>query len=186
MKTRTPTLPILALLLAACTGESPGEDREAASTTADPEPTLASLAVAPPDTTAGAVWAFLQDADYPDRWSLWPDRGELYTGTEPHGMLLTTYLNDVASRALEARLGAMPRGAILVKENYTPDSVLAAVTVMVKQSPGYNPAHNDWWFMKRNADGSVDAAGRGEGCQSCHRGAAANDYVFTAPLGGGG
>ena len=78
----------------------------------------------------------------------------------------------------------MPRGAILVKENYTPDSTLAAVTVMVKQSRGYNPDHNDWWFLKRNADGTIDAEGRGEGCQSCHGDAAANDYVFTGSLGG--
>jgi len=186
MKIWTYTMSIISVLLAACTGESPAEDPGAAAGAVEAEPTLSSFAATPPDTTARSVWAILQESDYPARWSVWPGRGELYSGGEPHGMLLTTYLNDVAAGALEAQLGAMPRGAILVKENYTPDSVLAAVTVMVKQNPGYNPAHNDWWFMKRNADGSVDAAGRGEGCQNCHQDAAANDYVFTGSLAGQG
>lgn len=177
---------VLALIPAACGDADTGDSApESTSPQAVAEsPTLASLASTPPDTTVDGVWGHLTEADYQENWNLWPDKGELYTGTEPHGMLLTTYLNESAARALDARLGAMPLGAILVKENYMPDSTLAAVTVMVKQREGYNPDHNDWWFLKRNADGSIDAAGRGQGCQDCHGGAAQNDYVFTGSLGG--
>ena len=178
MNARIFLLAAASITLAACAGDPPAEDDDEPAA-----PSLSSLAVTPPDTLADAVWSFLQQARYRDQWSLWPERGELYSGGEPHGMLLTTYLNDAAAAALEAALGEMPVGAVLVKENYMPDSVLAAVTVMVKQSRGYNPEHRDWWFLKRNADGTVDAAGRGEGCQNCHQGAAANDYVFTGPLG---
>lgn len=119
-----------------------------------------------PDTTAAGVWSYLQEADY-EGWSMWPGKGELYEGTEPHGMLLTTYLNDTAHEALTTGSGPLPAGSIIVKENYQPDSTLAAVTVMYA-ADGYDPEHNDWFWAKYQTDGSVDAAGRVESCQSCH------------------
>lgn len=110
-------------------------------------------------------------------------------GQEPHGALLTTYLNQVAKRALDARTGRTPAGAIIVKENYMPDSTLAAVTVMYKVA-GYNSEHNDWFFTKHLPSGTLDTMpngmrmqGRLPGCQSCHGGVSANDYIFTGPLG---
>src|SRR5574340_504825 len=33
-------------------------------------------------------------------WGMWPGKGKLYKGTEPHGALLTTFINDRASRSL--------------------------------------------------------------------------------------
>ena len=137
-----------------------------------------------PDTTPEAVWQALQAESYRDSWALWPDKGELYTGGEPHGMLLTTYLNESAMEALQTQAGAIPVGGILVKENFMPDSTLAAVTVMLKREQSYNPEHNGWWFMKRLADGTVEASGRVAGCQDCHGGAADNDYILTGSLGG--
>jgi hypothetical protein len=85
-----------------------------------------------PDTMGAAVWSHLEAADYSANWELWPGKGELYTGQEPHGALLTTYLNPVAYAALTGMAGSMPAGAIIVKENYMPDSTLAAITVMYK------------------------------------------------------
>ena len=38
-----------------------------------------------PDTTGAAVWAYIQDADYQNTWTSWPDKGSLYTGQQPHG-----------------------------------------------------------------------------------------------------
>ncbi len=85
----------------------------------------------------------------------------------------------------------MPAGAIIVKENYMPDSTLAAVTTMFKAA-GYNADHNDWFFTKHLPSGELDTApngmqleGRLPGCQSCHVGVQANDYLFTGRLGAG-
>jgi hypothetical protein len=175
-----PTLVAAALLAAGCGGEA--ADQPASDASPAPAP---AAQVSLPDTTADAVWAMLTQADFQNSWSLWPGMGELYTGNEPHGMLLTTYMNDVALAAFEARAGTMPVGAVLVKENYMPDSTLAATTVMVKRERAYNPNFNGWWWLKRNADGSVDAAGKGVGCETCHVNAA-NDHIFTGPLSGGG
>lgn len=131
-----------------------------------------------PDTTVEAVWSHLQQQDY-ESWDRFPGKGELYGGGEPHGALLTTYVNDAARRGLEGGSPvSIPAGGMVVKENYMPDSTLAAVTVMYKVE-GFNPDHNDWWFLKRNADGTVDASGRADGCQNCHGGASSNDYILT-------
>ena len=72
-----------------------------------------------PDASAEAVMEYLEKVDYQENWELWPDLGEKYSAKEPHGMLLTTYLNAAALDGLLSKEGSMPDGAIIVKENYT-------------------------------------------------------------------
>ncbi len=60
-----------------------------------------------PDTTAVALWAYLQEVEYRDNWELWPEKRELYQGQEPHGMLLTTYVNPAAHDALMNKAGSI-------------------------------------------------------------------------------
>ena len=170
-------VPLLAGL-AACAGEE-GAEMETTTDTAAQEGMAAGEQQQLPDTTVEAVWSYLQAQDY-ESWAHFPGKGELYEGGEPHGALLTTYVNETAARALEGGSPvSIPEGGIIVKENYTPDSTLAAVTVMYKPGVRFNPDHNNWWFLKRNADGSVAASHRVEGCQNCHGAAQDNDYVLT-------
>ena len=111
---------------------------------------------------------------------MWPGKDARYQGSNPHGALLTTYVDGIALAALNSGAPiSIPAGGFVVKENYMPDGSLDAVTVMYK-APGFNPEFNDWWFMKRMADGSIAAVGRPDGCQNCHIGASANDYLITA------
>jgi hypothetical protein len=166
------TVPFVLLALAAvgCTSaQSPPASQPTAQT------------ISLPDTTGNAMRSYLQSVDYQENWHLWPGKGEKYTGVEPHGMLLTTYLNQTALDALNGKQGAMPNEAIIVKENYMPDGVLDAITVMYKVD-GYNDEHNDWFWTKILADGTIDAEGQVEGCQSCHRAKRDNDYVYTGEL----
>lgn len=138
-----------------------------------------------PDTTGAALWAYLQAVNYQDAWQTWPGKGKFYTGQEPHGMLLTTYLNDLAYDALTNKAGRFPAGAIIVKVNYAPDSTLAAVTTMYKVA-GYNPQAADWFWVKHLADGSVDMNGMAQGrvamCIGCHGVKQDNDYIYTGSL----
>ena len=131
-----------------------------------------------PDTTGDAVAAYLEEVNYQESWDLWPGLGEKFPGEEPHGMLLTTYLNPAALEAVNSNASVMPNGAIIVKDNFTPAGVLAATTVMYKQS-GYNPEHNDWFWLKVLADGTIEKQGKVEGCQNCHGDVKDNDYVWT-------
>lgn len=131
-----------------------------------------------PKPEAASVWSYIESHDYRENWGYWPGKGALYKGQEPHGALLTTYVNDLAKDALTNKADKMPHGSVIVKENYGPDKKLAAITVMYKAEDGYNPEHNDWFFMKRLADGTVEASGRVDSCQSCHR-SSKRDYLMT-------
>lgn len=161
-------LVVLSLLVAGC----------GAAATATPAPTAS---VQRPDTNASSVFEHLRAVNYQDDWKLWPGKGKLYQGTEPHGMLLTTYLNDVAVNGLSGDATSFPDGSIIVKENYTPNAVLAATTVMYKVA-GYNAEHNDWFWAKVLPDGTVEAEGQVESCQTCHGAKKDNDYIWTSPL----
>ena len=100
---------------------------------------------------AGQLWQQIQGDKYQDNWSLFPGKGKLYKGTEPHGMLLTTYVNKTAEQVLTSGAKELPKGSILIKENYMPDKTLAAVTVMEKTGDG----KDEWFWVKYNPDGTI-------------------------------
>lgn len=168
---------ILGLLAAACGDRSGAQDGDDA---AQPPPSadMAPSDQTGPDTTEAAVWAHLTEEAYRDNWALWPGTEPLYPGTEPHGMLLTTYANATARAALaDGDAGDLPFGSIIVKENYMPDSTFAAATVMYRVED-YNPDHDDWLFAKYDPRGEAEAFGRAAGCQACHQ-TAETGYIFT-------
>lgn len=141
------------------------------------EPTVATTPqTVQPD--AASLWNYITAENYRNNWVYWPGKGKLYPGIEPHGAYLTTYLNPLARDAVTNGASHMPHGAIFVKENYTPRKTLAAITIMYKAPAGYNPQHNDWFFMKRLADGTVEASGQVDSCQKCHS-TSDRDYLMT-------
>lgn len=113
-------------------------------------------------------------------WDLWPEKGRLYKGTEPHGALLTTFVNDTASHSIKKKKG-MADGSIIVKENYTADKKFVALSVMYKIK-GYNPEAGDWFWVKYAPDGKVEASGKVKGCIDCHSKKKDNDYIFTGAV----
>jgi hypothetical protein len=161
-----------------CTGreESVASESAAAATAAD----IAAASATAPDTTGEALWARLERENY-QSWSLWPGKEKLYKGQEPHGALLTTYVNQLAQDALTNGAARMAPGAIIVKENYGPDSTLMAITVMEKVQ-GYDPPHQDWFWAKYQPGGKVEAAGRLDMCSQCHQGAADHDGLWTRQI----
>ncbi len=133
-------------------------------------------------------WDYLTKA--PKRYDEWgpfagkPDDG--YEGREPHGAWLRVYANRVARRNPKR----LPYGSIIIKENYGPDKkTLAAITVMYR-SKGYDPAHNNWYFVKFLSNGDVARTSADEGsrriagrrntakCIECHSSADGEDFVF--------
>lgn len=176
------------ILLVGC---SPDESTEAADGSSEATTSETATAdVPPPDTTGAAIWTHLQESNYAETWELWPDKGRKYPGQQPHGAQLTTLLNDVAYEALMSDAEQFPDGAIVVKQNFSPEGELAAVTTMYKVE-GYNPDHADWFFTKHLASGELDTTpngmameGRLPGCQSCHMAKQDNDYIYTGELGG--
>jgi hypothetical protein len=130
-----------------------------------------------PEPTAEAVWNYLQTQNY-EQWSFWPGTEGFYEGTRPHGAQLKTYINPIAEGELERDVDSLPTGSTIVKENYSPDKKLMAVTVMYKAQDGYNPEHNNWFWLKRLADGTVEASGKVDSCQACHQ-SSSSDYLLS-------
>ena len=125
-----------------------------------------------------------------------------YEGTDPHGVILMTISSEVTIDGREA--------PVIVKKNYmggdisiesvatNPNLLLAAVTVMFRREPGYDPENQDWFWVKYKADGSLHVNPKGmllagrvaknpdDACLGCHMFAPGEDYVFLhdhfAPL----
>lgn len=137
-----------------------------------------------PAATGQDLWSYLTKVKYQESFTLWPGKGKLYKGTEPHGALLTTYVNRSALGAIQGKKGTMPAGSIVVKENYMPDKKLAAITVMYKVA-GYNPGGGDWFWAKYTPGGKIEAEGKSgmaDMCIGCHGKAKGNDFLFTGEL----
>jgi len=115
------------------------------------------------------------------KWNLMPGTTRMRQGLEPHGALQNVYVNKLAMKAFKDKAGSLPDGAIIVKENYTPDGKLAAVTVMNKKK-GYNPEAGDYLWLKYTPDMKIQAQGKADPCIKCHAKAKDNDWVVLAPL----
>lgn len=120
---------------------------------------------------------------------------KVYEGQPPHGAVLDTIDTELTVDG--------HTGVAIIKRNYGGEGVevskvandpgkwLAAVTVMFKREPGYDPENRDWFWAKFKPDGSLDtnpkgmelagrvAKGADKGCIACHRGAPGGDYVFN-------
>jgi hypothetical protein len=115
-----------------------------------------------------------------EKWALWPGKGKLYEGTEPHGDFITVYVNDIALESIKNAKG-MANNSIVLKENYNADKQLTSLTVM-KKVKGYNTEGGDWFWVRFGPDSKVTAEGKVQMCQDCHADEKDNDYIFTGKV----
>jgi len=129
------------------------------------------------------LWSWLKRHNY-TQWTMPPSYGDDFQpGQSPHGALVKTYLNSKAAQSS----GQMAYGSVVVKENYSPDKKLMAVTIM-QRSEGYDPEHGDWYYAKYMPNGQIakappemkrmPIAGKVQMCIQCHSGADGDDFVF--------
>ncbi|MBW2689604.1 MAG: cytochrome P460 family protein [Deltaproteobacteria bacterium] len=134
-----------------------------------------------PSAEGQAVYDYITKANPYQDWSLYPGKDKFYKGKHPHGALLTSYVNDVALKGINNKVGTLADGSIIIKENYMPDKTLGAVTVMYRVK-GYDPDAGDWFWAKYKADGAIEKEGKVAGCIGCHTAAIGNDWIFTGPV----
>jgi hypothetical protein len=90
-------------------------------------------------------------------------------------------MNNTLEQALPIKVGSVPPGTIVVKENLTPRRQRDKLTVMAKVK-GFDPEAGDWFWAVFSAQGEVLREGRLEGCISCHEGVRGNDYLVIHRL----
>ncbi len=128
-----------------------------------------------PPADAAALWKYITETSPYQKWGMWPDHSGMQPGRAPHGPFHKVYVNDIL---LKATAAPVPFGSIEVKESYTQDQKLAAITIMYKVQ-GFNPSAGDWFWVKYSLDGKGDPAGKVQGCIDCHAGGAKNDYILV-------
>lgn len=128
------------------------------------------------------MWSYIKTARY-DQWAPAGDNGDFRESDRPHGAFVKTYMNRVAA----GNPAELPLGSIIIKENFSPEKQLVAVTMMYR-TEGYDPDGNDWYWIKYNADGTTAMAdtdagqmaisGKAKGCIDCHSAAGGDDYAY--------
>jgi hypothetical protein len=113
-------------------------------------------------------------------WSLWPGKGKFHRGTEPHGVYITVYANDIAMESINSAKG-MANNSIVVKDNYNTEKQLTSVTVM-KKVEGFNPEGGDWFWVRFSPDSKITNEGKVIMCLGCHTVAKDNDYIYTGKV----
>ena len=142
----------------------------------------AQQATPPAKTFEQKMWSYIKTARY-DQWAPAGDDGDFRESERPHGAFVKTYMN----RRAAGNSDELPHGSVIIKENFSPEKKLVAITLM-HRSKGYNPDANDWYWIKYNADGTtammdspmgkMAVAGKAKGCIECHSGADGDDYAF--------
>lgn len=109
------------------------------------------------------------------------ERTELEAKSPHLNKFVVVYVNDIGRDSMtEVKYPKFPQGSIIVKEKLpTKDSKNPELlTVMRKREPGYNPESGDWEYMVFDGPGKVmQASGKLENCQACHRENKETDYV---------
>jgi hypothetical protein len=105
---------------------------------------------------------------------------------------VNVWTNDLATdpyRSLSAGFATDPEfpvGSMIVKEMLDDDGAPSILTVMAKQSAGFDPDHRDWWYGRLAVDGSPTSGnfvGKVSFCIACHAGAGSGRYVFGVDAG---
>lgn len=135
--------------------------------------TLAYAAM--PKAEPDALWHYITQVSPYSQWSDWPDHPGMQPGRAPHGALHKVFVNDLA---LHSSKPPVAYGSIAVKENYTAQKKLAAITVMYKLK-GFDPDNGDWYWAKYTPDGKAEKFGNPKGCVGCHATRAKNDYILV-------
>ncbi len=102
------------------------------------------------------------------------------------GSFVFTYVNPKGLPSAKEGDFPFPVGTVIVKEAFVNDGCMpggpGAVFVMEKRAKGYDPAANDWHWVRYNPDGTLWGEGKSgsqvQFCPACHLTATINDYVF--------
>ncbi len=138
------------------------------------------------EANAKSVWKRITKETNYTTYNYWPGQKGIRRGQSPHGAYHRIYINSVLYNNLPIKNNIAPYGSFIIKENYSPEKQLLAITLMTKIKD-YNPEHNDWFWAKYSPNGEILTKGKEKegvlnSCIKCHQGMKDNDYVIVHPL----
>lgn len=133
--------------------------------------------------TAQDLFKTITQTDPYQNWGQFPDAQGIVPSSAPHGPMARIFINEPVEQALDADVGQLPDGAIIVKEQVgQSDSDKAEALTIMWKVDGFDPQNNDWFWADIKPDGTVMAEGKIDGCISCHSIVRDNDFVYTQTL----
>jgi hypothetical protein len=105
----------------------------------------------------------------------------------PHSnKYISVYVNDLGRKAMMfEKYPKFPQGSIIVKAKSSGETSghPELLTIMVKQSEGYDQGNGNWEYLVMDGDGSrVERPTNVESCQACHLAHKETDYVSRVYL----
>ena len=137
-------------------------------------PGLAALADMP-SAKPQALWKYITETSPYTTWAFWPDHQGMQPGRSPHGSFHKVFVNE---NGLNSTSPPVQYGTIAVKENYSFNKELQAITVMYKVK-GYRPDAGDWYWVKYSPDGKTERLSNEKGCIGCHSTRWKNDFILV-------
>jgi len=109
-------------------------------------------------------------------------------GDSLHKEVQIWYSSNI-KRLIDKQKFVVPVGTVAIKKfNNDGKPGVDGMVVMIKKEPGYDSAHNDWYYEMRDAKGELvikdgkPMAGKIEMCISCHATASDKDYLLGTGL----
>jgi hypothetical protein len=102
-----------------------------------------------PPKLAAELWGLINTEGYKEHWKMLPGKDAYYDGGD--GKLITTYLNDIAFKAVENG-EEMPPGSIVVSENYDLEKNLQSISVKAS-IPGFDDGEAGWFSVTYDPGG---------------------------------
>ncbi|MDZ7794302.1 MAG: cytochrome P460 family protein [Spirochaetia bacterium] len=130
---------------------------------------------------AETLWLRITEENPYTNYEYLPGHEGLRPGQAPHGPFHKVFVNHTLIEALPVESKIAPHGTLIVKENYSTDEELSAITVMAKVKQ-FAPNDGNWFWTNYAPDGTVRVSGRVSSCIECHAGMKSNDYVIIRPL----
>jgi hypothetical protein len=104
---------------------------------------------------------------------------------EHDGVQIRVWANDIAMAAYLAEENPLPVGSVIVKEEFIGDNCdddpdLNILSVMRKETSGFDNEDNDWHFQEINPTSRAVITNTKTDCIECHRNdCSARDYMCT-------
>lgn len=146
------------------------------------------------------IWERITKEDSYKNYPMWPDHSGIQNGMSPHGRFHRVFINDKLLKSVPDKERIAPYGSMCVKENYNSNKELAGITVMVKvkdlnKGDKFDAKRktlhdddekelfdtNEWYWVKYDEKGKVQAEGTPLACIKCHAGSS-NDFITIRKL----